>query len=95
MAIAQIKRPSLIVVPTIDLLHQWRAVLSEYFETSLAPMGAGLKQLSSLTVATYDSASMIIDHYGDRFGFLIFDECHHLPATQYQLIAKASIAPLD
>src|SRR5690606_5110596 len=30
---------------------------------------------------------------GNRFGFIVFDECHHLPATHYQRIALAAIAP--
>lgn len=93
LAISDIKRPSLIIVPTIDLLHQWREVLGEFFDVKIGGYGGGLKQLEDLTVATYDSAALIIEHYGDRFGFLVFDECHHLPATQYQLIAKASLAP--
>ena len=36
---------------------------------------------------------MYIEKIGDKFGFIIFDECHHLPAEQYQYIARSSIAP--
>src|SRR5690606_7960087 len=41
----------------------------------------------------YDSALLFVESIGNRFGFLIVDECHHLPAAQYQNIAYATIAP--
>ncbi len=93
MAIAATKRPSLVVVPTIDLLLQWQLVLQNYFDTPVGLLGGGWRDIESLTVATYDSAALQVETLGARFGLLIFDECHHLPANQYQLVAKAAIAP--
>lgn len=93
MAIAKTKRPTLVVVPTIDLLLQWQTVLQRYFEGPIGLLGGGWKSMEDITVATYDTASLMVEMMGNRFGFLIFDECHHLPANQYQLVAKASIAP--
>lgn len=93
LAIAQTKRPSLIVVPTIDLLLQWQAVLQKFFGNPIGMLGGGFKAIESITVATYDSAALTVETLGNRFGLLIFDECHHLPATHYQLVAKASLAP--
>ncbi|MBC7660419.1 MAG: DEAD/DEAH box helicase [Chitinophagaceae bacterium] len=93
MAIAKTKRPTLIVVPTIDLLLQWQTVLQRYFEAPIGLLGGGWKTFESITVATYDSAALTVEMMGNRFGLMIFDECHHLPATHYQLVAKASIAP--
>ncbi len=93
LAILHAQRSALIVVPTIDLLQQWRGILQKYFAQPIGAYGGGEKQLQQLTVATYDSAHLIIESYGNRFGLLVFDECHHLPATQYQLIARASLAP--
>ena len=48
---------------------------------------------SPLTVTTYDSAYIHLDRWGNRFGLLIFDECHHLPGPTYTLAATGSIAP--
>jgi len=93
LAIAETKRPTLVVVPTIDLLNQWKDVLERYFDQRIGVYGGGQKELQVLTVATYDSAFLMIETLGDRFGLLVFDECHHLPSPQYQLIAKGSIAP--
>lgn len=93
LAIAQTKRPTLVVVPTIDLLLQWQAVLQKYFDNPIGMLGGGFKALEPITVSTYDTAALMVETIGNRFGLLIFDECHHLPATHYQLIAKAAIAP--
>ena len=93
LAIEAIKRPTLVVVPTIDLLLQWLRILEKFFGGPVGQLGAGQRELHDLTVATYDSASILADKIGDRFGLVVFDECHHLPAPQYQFIAKALIAP--
>src|SRR5580700_7887868 len=46
-----------------------------------------------LTVTTYDSAFLHMEHLGCRFGVVVFDECHHLPSAAYALAARACIAP--
>ncbi len=91
--IAQTGRPTLVHVPTIDLMHQWRAVLEKYFAIEIGLLGGGYKQLAPITVATYDSAMLHAPTKGDRFGFVVFDECHHLPGDQFQHAARAAIAP--
>ncbi|MBI2601999.1 MAG: DEAD/DEAH box helicase [Deltaproteobacteria bacterium] len=93
MAIAMVHRATLVVVPTIDLLHQWRDVLESYLDVPVQLLGGGNKGLGSITVSTYDSARMVIEEAGDRFGLIVFDECHHLPAPHYQFIAIAALAP--
>lgn len=93
LAIANTKRPSLVVVPTIDLLLQWQSVLQRYFNNPIGLLGGGFRTIEAITVATYDSAALTVETLGNRFGLLIFDECHHLPAAHYQLVAKAAIAP--
>ncbi len=93
LAIVQTQRPTLIVVPTIDLLHQWQTVLEKHLGQRIGALGGGVREVLDITVATYDSAALTVEHLGNRFGLLIVDECHHLPAPQYQMIALASIAP--
>jgi superfamily II DNA or RNA helicase len=93
MAISRVKRPTLVVVPTIDLVHQWQKTLQDFFGEEIGSYGGGDKNLRRITVSTYDSARLIIETKSPIFGFIIFDECHHLPAPGNRIIAEAAIAP--
>ncbi|MBF0124898.1 MAG: DEAD/DEAH box helicase family protein, partial [Magnetococcales bacterium] len=92
-AIAMTGRDALILVPTIDLLHQWFEQLTSAFQQPIGLMGGGDHLLHPITVSTYDSALIHIERIGNRFGLLICDECHHLPAATTRHIAILSIAP--
>jgi superfamily II DNA or RNA helicase len=94
MVIHFAKRSTLIVVPTIDLMHQWYEVLTANLSSEVGLLGGGYHEVKDLTVATYDSAYLHVERIGNRFGLLVFDECHHLPGDRYKQIALSSIAPL-
>ena len=93
MAIARLKRPTLVLVPTIDLLAQWANVLSRFFNVPIGMWGGGSNETCDITVSTYNSAVLKMEFYGNRFAFLIADECHHLPGPANQLAAQWAIAP--
>lgn len=93
MLISLTERPTLVHVPTIDLMHQWVSVLEAHFDEPVAALGGGSHELGRLTVATYDSALIHATQRGNEFGLAIFDECHHLPSEQYQYAALANLAP--
>lgn len=93
MAIEHIQRSTLIVAPTIDLMNQWYDLLSQTFQVDIGLLGGGYHELQDLTVATYDSAYMHMERYGNRFAMLIFDEVHHLPGEMYSHAAQMSLAP--
>lgn len=93
MAIEKSGRDTLIIVPTLDLLDQWVMQLKKSFSVPIGRYGGGEKELQTITVSTYDSALMFMEHFGNRFGLLVADECHHLPGQQYQWIARTCIAP--
>ncbi len=93
MAIARLKRPTLILVPTIDLMVQWANVLKRFFNVPIGMWGGGSNETHDITVSTYNSAILKMEFYGNRFAFLIADECHHLPGPANQLAAQWSIAP--
>jgi superfamily II DNA or RNA helicase len=92
-AIAQSKTSTLVVCPTLDLMHQWYDRIIDAFSIDVGLLGGGHHEILPFTVATYDSAYRHIDRYGNRFGLLIFDEIHHLPASGYRQIPELSIAP--
>ena len=93
LLIEKVQRPTLIHVPTIDLMHQWYSVLQHYFDETIGLLGGGYHEIQPITVSTYDSALLHVTHKGNQFGFAIFDECHHLPGAQFQYVALSSIAP--
>ena len=93
LAIAMTKRPTLVMVPTIDLMHQWQRQLQEVFGREVGALGGGFKDRRELTVATYDSAALMMEQMGNYFGLLVFDECHHLPSPRTRLAATMSLAP--
>lgn len=93
LAIERARRPTLVVVPTIDLMLQWQQVLSKWFARPIGLLGGGVHDRRELTVTTYDSAAAQTEFHGNRFGLLVCDECHHLPAPAYRFIAAGSLAP--
>ena len=92
-AIAGCNTPALVVVPTLDLLEQWKKELEEAFSMEIGKLGGGDKKIFPVTVSTYDSAYIHAETLGNRFGLIIFDEVHHLPATGYRSIAEFSASP--
>lgn len=94
LAMQTTPRSTLIVVPTLDLMHQWYANLKAAFpEADIGLLGGGSKDESKILVATYDSAAIYAEKLGNRYGLLIFDECHHLPGEFVRTIAEYSLAP--
>jgi superfamily II DNA or RNA helicase len=95
LAIADLGLWSLIVVPTIDLLRQWRTALASALgraEGDIGVFGGGDRETRPVTVVTYESAQLhpeLLRH----FGLIVFDECHHLPAPTYRQIAEGAFAP--
>lgn len=87
------QRSTLVVVPTIDLMQQWHGVLSSQFDMEVGLIGGGYHEPMDVTVATYDSAYLHMERLGNRFGLIIFDECHHLPGPSYIVTADLTIAP--
>lgn len=93
MAIDKWRRSTLVVAPTLDLVRQWYDVLRTSFGVEVGIVGGGEHTIHPLTVTTYDSAYLHMEHLGARFGCVVFDECHHLPAEAYSLAAQQCLAP--
>ncbi len=96
LAIHETGLKTLAIVPTIDLLQQWRTALAAALSLGadeIGVFGGGEKELKPITIITYDSAALYPRELR-HFGLLIFDECHHLPAPTYRLIAESAFTPL-
>ncbi|MFQ6102349.1 MAG: DEAD/DEAH box helicase family protein [Anaerolineae bacterium] len=92
-AIAHSAVSTLIVVPTLDLLHQWYARLENAFDLPVGVWYGQEKRLEPITVTTYPSGWAHAESLGDQFKLLIFDEIHHLPAPSWHEIALMCAAP--
>jgi superfamily II DNA or RNA helicase len=92
-AIAALSVPTLVVVPTVDLLDQWRRELAAEFDVTVGQFGGGEQRAGPLTVSTYDSAYLRADDVGGDFRFVVFDEAHHLGGEGYRDAARLLAAP--
>ncbi len=94
LAMQATPRSTLIVVPTLDLMHQWYAHLVAAFpDVAVGLLGGGSRDRTPMLIATYDSAAINAEALGNQYALLIFDECHHLPSAFNRAIADYSIAP--
>ena len=92
-AIQQLKVQTLIVVPTLDLIDQWKKRIKDYLNLEAGAVGGGENTLRMVTVTTYDSAYIHAEQLGNKFMLIIFDEVHHLASTGYIQIAEMYTAP--
>ena len=92
-AIEELQASTLVVVPTLVLVDQWRKVLGEAYKVEIGALGGGKEDIKPLTVSTYDSASLRSRKLGNIFELIIFDEIHHLPAPSYRRVATRYLAP--
>lgn len=93
LILRRVARSTLVVTPTIDLLQQWYTVLTANLDVEVGLIGGGTHEPRPITVTTYDSAYLHMERLGDRFGLVVFDECHHLPGPSYRMAADCCLAP--
>ena len=93
MVMQAIQRSTLILAPTIDLILQWQKNLEDWFRCPIGLLGGSSFKIEEITVSTYDSARIYAESIGNRFGLIVFDECHHLPSPAHSDMARAYIAP--
>ena len=94
-AISDLRVRTLIVVPFIELLHQWRRRLIDYLdipEERIGVYGGGSREVDEVTIITYDSAYLNAEGLSGRFMLLVADEAHHSVAQEYRRIFDLSIA---
>jgi superfamily II DNA or RNA helicase len=92
-AISLLKVQTLIVVPTLDLIDQWRKRIREWLGVEAGAIGGGENVLRMITVSTYDSAYSQAEQLGNKFMMIVFDEVHHLASPGYMQIAEMYVAP--
>lgn len=86
--------PSLCLVPTRVLLHQWRTELGKHYHGEIGCLGDGERRIEHVTIATFESAYRWMREIGHRFGQLIVDEVHHFGAGLRDEALEMCAAPL-
>ncbi len=96
--IARRKVNTLVLVHRKQLLEQWVERLATFLDVpakSIGRLGGGRKKLTGvLDVALLQSLvrkDVVDDRVGD-YGHLIVDECHHLSARSFELVARRAKA---
>ncbi len=92
-AMAQLGVPTLCVVPTRVLMHQWCSVLGRVYDGPVGVWGDGRRRLYPVTVTTFESAYRHMAGWGQRFGLLVVDEAHHFGQSTRDLLLEMSAAP--
>jgi len=88
--LAAVGGETLILVPSRELATQWREELLARTTLTAAQVGeyhGGKKEVRPVTIATYQTAGMdrhrqLFDER--RWGLIVYDEVHHVPATVYR-----------
>jgi superfamily II DNA or RNA helicase len=94
LAMQATPRTTLVLVPTLDLMHQWYAQMQASFpDVEIGLLGGGSRDRAPILIATYNSAAIHSETLGNQYALLIFDECHHLPTDFFRRIAEDAIAP--
>jgi superfamily II DNA or RNA helicase len=89
---------ALVLVHRQQLLDQWVERLSQFLgldPSAIGQIGAGKrKPKGCIDVALIQSLCHkgVVDDVVGEYGHLIVDECHHLPAVSFELVARAAKA---
>lgn len=97
-AVAMRNIPTLILAHRKPLLEQWRSQLMTFLglkSKEIGQIGGGRKrQTEKIDLAMLQSLGSLddLDNLFQRYGFIIVDECHHLPAFSFETcIKKANV----
>lgn len=87
------RQPTLIVVHTRALLQQWKKRIEDWFELKEKDIGIiGENKWfigNKVTIASYQTlARRGMAEVTNTFGFVIVDECHHVPASTFTKVIK-------
>jgi len=86
--IADKRQSALIIVHRKQLLEQWAERIEAFLgipKRDIGVIGQGkLKIGKQITVATIQSLPKQIESAENKFGIIIVDECHHIPAETYR-----------
>jgi superfamily II DNA or RNA helicase len=81
--VAERRQPTIILVHSRELLEQWMDRIATFLNMRAGQAGGGRYDPRPVTVAIVNTARNRLDDLVPRFGHLIVDECHRVPATLF------------
>ena len=81
--IAARRQPTLVLVHTKELLYQWQERIDQFLGLEAGLVGDGRFELADVTVAIVNTARKRVAELAPRFGHLVVDECHRVPAALF------------
>jgi superfamily II DNA or RNA helicase len=85
---------TLILVHLKELLYQWIARLNAFLDVSvnhIGQVGGGKRKPTGIIdVATIQSLGRkgVVDDIVAKYGYLVVDECHHISARSFEIVAR-------
>ena len=86
--VASRRQPALILVHSRELMYQWQERARQFLGIEAGLIGDSQFTIRPLTVAIVNTARKRLDEIVPRFGHLIVDECHRVPATLFTRVVK-------
>lgn len=81
--IAERKQPTLIIVHTKELLHQWKESAKKFLGIDIGLIGDGVNDVKPITVGIINSIRNKTEELKDKFGQVVCDEVHRCPASTW------------
>ncbi len=81
--IAKRRQPTLIIVHTKELLYQWQERVQGFLDYDPGLIGDGRFDVRPISVAIVNTARKRIAELVPKFGHLVVDECHRVPAALF------------
>lgn len=85
--IGKLSNKALIVTHTTKLRDQWYEEIKSGYNFTPGIIGSGkLNSTTKIVVSNIQTLVKHINEFKDSFGTIIIDECHHIPASTFQII---------
>jgi superfamily II DNA or RNA helicase len=87
--IAARSQPTMIIVHSKELLHQWQQRIEEFLGMEAGQAGGGKVKILPITVGIVNTVRKRLPELAPQFGHLVVDECHRVPSSLFTDVVSA------